>query len=130
MRRIKTDLNPQTFTSGSAKIMHPTNVAEKGDIPKYAFTEFLTLPYQDIKVSDVRYYAAMQADSKISKIIRVPHIAGIDPAGDVVTVSETPDVLYEIQKVSGNNSTTPQSWDMTLVVASKDKLKQFGGGKA
>jgi len=61
----------------------------------------------------VRYYAAMQADSKISKVIRVPRVPGIQPSGDLVVLT-LDDRQYKVQKLARNTLTTPESMDITL----------------
>lgn len=116
MRKIETPLGPQTFTDGLAVFYRVKNEAGKGDRPKYAMEEFLRVPFTEKKVGDVRYYAAMQADNKISMVIRVPRVAGIQPSGDVVTLSGDTR-QYKVQKVARNTMTVPESLDVTLEIS-------------
>lgn len=116
MRSIETPLGPQTFTDGLATFYHAKNDAGKGNRPKYTMEEFLSVPFTEKKIGDVRYYAAMQADSKISKVIRIPRVGGIEPAGDIVTISGD-DRQYRVQKTARNTMTTPESLDVTLEVS-------------
>lgn len=116
MRSIETPLGPQTFTDGLATFYRVKNSAGKGNIPKYAVEKFLELPFTEKKVGDVRYYAAMQADSRISKVLRVPRVAGIQPSGDVVTLSGDTR-QYKVQKVARNTMTVPESLDVTLEIS-------------
>lgn len=116
MRSIETPLGPQTFTDGLATFHHVKNDAGKGNLPKYTMEEFLSVPFTEKKIGDVRYYAAMQADSKISKVIRIPRVGGIEPAGDIVTISGD-DRQYRVQKTARNTMTTPESLDVTLEVS-------------
>jgi hypothetical protein len=116
MRKIETPLGPQTFTDGLAVFYRVKNEAGKGDRPKYTMEEFLRVPFTEKKVGDVRYYAAMQADSRISKVVRIPRVSGIQPSGDIVTLSGD-DRQYKVQKVARNTMTTPESLDVTLEIS-------------
>lgn len=113
MRKVETPINPQLFCDGLATFWQITNTAEKGDAPKYATMELVHLPYADKQIGDVRYYAALQADSKMSKVIRVPRVGGIQPSGDLVTLAGD-DRQYKVQKISINTFTVPESMDVTL----------------
>lgn len=115
-RKIDTPLNPQTFQDGLASFWHCENIATAGNRPSYQTKKLFDLPYEVKKVGDVRYYAALQADSKISKVIRVPKVHGIQPSGDVVTLSGN-ERQYKIQKVSENTLTNPESMDVTLEIS-------------
>lgn len=116
MRKIETPLNPQLFTDGLASFWQTQNTAGKGDIPKYSAVHLVDLPFREQTVGDVRYYAAMQADSKISKVIRVPRVEGIQPSGDVVTLAGD-SRQYKVQKVGKNSLTVPESLDITLEIS-------------
>lgn len=116
MRSIETPLGPQTFTDGLAIFNRVKNEAGKGDRPKYTMEEFLRVPFTEKKVGDVRYYAAMQADSRISKVVRIPRVSGIQPSGDIVTLSGD-ERQYKVQKVARNTMTTPESLDVTLEIS-------------
>lgn len=116
MRKIETPLGPQTFTDGLAIFHRVKNEAGKGDRPKYAMEEFLRVPFTEKKVGDIRYYAAMQADSRISKVVRIPRVSGIQPSGDIVTLSGD-GRQYKVQKVARNTMTTPESLDVTLEIS-------------
>lgn len=116
MRNIETPLGPQTFTDGLAIFHRAKNEAGKGDRPKYTMEEFLRVPFTEKKVGDVRYYAAMQADSRISKVVRIPRVSGIQPSGDIVTLSGD-ERQYKVQKVARNTMTTPESLDVTLEIS-------------
>jgi hypothetical protein len=127
MRKIETPLGPQTFTDGLAIFHRVKNEAGKGDRPKYAMEEFLRVPFTEKKVGDVRYYAAMQADSKISMVIRVPRVAGIQPSGDVVTLSGDTR-QYKVQKVARNTMTVPESLDVTLEISKTQYKTEVADG--
>lgn len=127
MRKIETPLGPQTFTDGLAIFHRVKNEAGKGDRPKYAMEEFLRVPFTEKKVGDVRYYAAMQADSKISMVIRVPRVAGIQPSGDVVTLSGDTR-QYKVQKVARNTMTAPESLDVTLEISKTQYKTEVADG--
>ena len=116
MRSIETPLGPQTFTDGLATFYRVQNTSGKGNLPKYAMERFVEVPFTEKKVGDVRYYAAMQADSKISLVIRIPRVAGIQPSGDVVTMSGDTR-QYRVQKVARNAMTVPESLDVTLEIS-------------
>ena len=127
MRKIETPLGPQTFTDGLAIFHRVKNEAGKGDRPKYAMEELLRVPFTEKKVGDVRYYAAMQADSKISMVIRVPRVAGIQPSGDVVTLSGDTR-QYKVQKVARNTMTVPESLDVTLEISKTQYKTEVADG--
>jgi hypothetical protein len=116
MRSIETPLGPQTFTDGLATFYRVKNTSGKGNLPKYAMEQFVEVPFTEKKVGDVRYYAAMQADSRISMVIRIPRVAGIQPSGDVVTLSGDSG-QYKVQKVARNTMTVPESLDVTLEIS-------------
>ena len=116
MRKIDTPLNPQTFPVGLAPFWQVENTAEAGNRPVYRLTELLHCPYADKKIGDVRYYAAMQADATMSKVIRIPRVAGIQPSGDICTLAGD-DRQYRVQKTAFNTLTYPESMDVTLEIS-------------
>lgn len=118
MRKIQTPFAPQTFSSGCVTFFHTEDTAAAGDIPRYAAVAFLRVPYEDKKVGDVRYYAALQADSRIDRVVRVPHIGEIDTAGDIAVVSGDAR-QYRVTKIARNSLTVPESWDVTLEISRK-----------
>ena len=118
MRPIQTQLAPQLFPSGLVSFFHTRDKALPGDLPKYAAERFLTVPFEDRRVGDVRYYAAMQASSRIDKVIRIPHAGGIHTAGDIAMLSGD-ERQYRVIKLTQNGMTTPVSWDVTLEVSKK-----------
>ena len=124
MRQIETPLKPQLFNSGLATIWQVSNTAAPGDKPKYRTIKLFALPYQDRRLSDARYYAALQVDSKISRVIRVPRVSGIQPSGDLVTLSGDPR-QYKTAKVSESSYTVPESMDLTLEISKTEyKLQE------
>lgn len=125
MRPIETPVNPQTFCDGLAVFYRTKNGAEKGNYPKPTLKEFVRVPFQEKKVGDVRYYAAMQADSKISKVIRIPRVKGLQPSGDIVLISGD-SRQYKVQKTAVNSLTVPASLDVTLEI-SKQTYTLEGG---
>lgn len=119
MRKIQTPLLPQIFPSGCATFFHTDNTAKTGDLPRYTAVRFLCVPYEDKKIGDVRYYAALQADSRMDKVIRIPHAGGIDTAGDIAMVSGDTR-QYRVVKLTQNGVSTPPSWDVTLEISKKN----------
>lgn len=117
MRKIETPLEPQTFRSGVATIYRVTNTANPGDLPAYSPSQLYRLPFEARKLSDVRYYAAMQADSKISRVIRIPWVRGIQPSGDICILNDKAKKQYKITRVSENPNTNPESLDLTLEIS-------------
>lgn len=116
MRKIETPINPQVFPDGCATFYQQANIAGNGNKPIFKTKKMFTCPFEEKKVGDVRYYASLQVDSTISKVIRIPKISGIQPAGDIVVLSG--DALqYRVQKVSRNTLTYPESIDVTLEVS-------------
>ena len=116
MRKVETPLNPQVFPDGLAVFYQQRNIAEKGNRPVYEATELIRVPYEEKKVGDIRYYAAMQADSTISKVIRIPRVSGIQPSGDIVMLSGD-ESQYRVQKTVRNAQTYPESIDVTLEIS-------------
>ena len=116
MRRVKTSLNSQLFPDGLAVLHHVTNTAAAGDRPRYSLTEFVRVPYERKQLGDVRYYAAMQADSRISAVLRVPQVSGVQPSGDIVLLSGD-DTQYKITRVSEVPLSIPPAMDLTLEVS-------------
>lgn len=125
MRPIETPVNPQTFCDGLAVFYRTKNSAGKGNLPKQALEEFVRVPFAEKKVGDIRYYAALQADSKISKVIRIPRVRGLQPAGDIVLISGDTR-QYKVQKTAVNSLTVPASIDVTLEISKQIYLLEGG----
>lgn len=119
MRRTRTALSLQTFPSGCVTFFHTDDTSAAGDIPKYAARAFLRVPYEEKKIGDVRYYAALQAGSRLDRVVRVPCVKGIDVTGDIAMVSGDTQ-QYRVTKFTQNSMTLPESWDVTLEVSKKN----------
>lgn len=122
MREVKRPVDSPLFADGLAKFWRTQNTAEKGNRPTSAPLELIvSLPFAEKKIGDVRYYAAMQADVKLTREIRVPFVPCIQPQGDIVTISDS-SIQYQVSKVSRNSFTTPPSMDVTLEICKRPYL--------
>src|SRR5690554_5496111 len=67
----------ETFNDGIVKLYEVTNIAEPGNMPKEGLQLKGTLRYKERTVGMGRYWTAMQANSRITYLLRVPQLRNI-----------------------------------------------------
>lgn len=100
----------QDFNSGIVTIYTVTDSALPGYQPKPELTEKIVLRYEEQRLGIQRYYAAMQNQIQIERVIRVPRaeITNQD-------IAETENgVKYRIDLVQTVDLVYPPSLDLTL----------------
>ena len=100
----------QDFNSGIVTIYTVTDSALPGYQPKPELTEKIVLRYEEQRLGIQRYYAAMQNQIQIERVIRVPRakITNQD-------IAETEDgVKYRIDLIQTVDLVYPPSLDLTL----------------
>lgn len=99
------------FNDGIVDIYAVGNDAESGDMPSQALTlkyQALRFEFQTIGVR--RNYEAMQADVKLSELIRIPMHREIS-SQDIAVMNE---LQYEIVQVQHDTGTRPPSSKLSL----------------
>lgn len=109
--KIKKPLEFQTFNDGVCSISRVKNIAEPGDKPKEGLeTKYSRIPFESRAIGIQRFYQAMQADVKISDLIRIPYKMNIS-TNDICVIGEK---QYRIKLVQAIKDTLPASTDLTL----------------
>lgn len=100
----------QAFNDGVAQICFVVDVAEPGYKPVEKLEPFVTLRYENQRVGVQRYYAAMQNQVQVDRVIRVPR-ARITT--QEVAVTEDGEE-YRIDQVQEVPEVWPPCLDLTL----------------
>lgn len=107
------------FDDGLLKVFRLTNTAEDGMMPVLSESELLTACYSERTVGSSRYYNALQADTQIDMIVRIPRAYGL-LSGDRVRLSpyawEAPDlpfIVVQVQQVLDDDTRLPAT-DLSL----------------
>lgn len=112
----------QPFNDGLVKIYAVTDTALPGYAPVKTLTQVATLRYEEQKLGVNRYYAAMQNQVKIQRVIRVP-----ESPLEITTqdVAETEDGRrYRIDLVQRLQNVWPVCLDLTLVEFTQNAPEQ------
>ena len=104
----------QSFNDGMLTVYTVSDEAAPGRQPVRRLAELVKLPYETRRVGIQRYYAAAQNQTKVQRVLRVPH------SGAPVTnrcLADTEDgIRYRIDLVQFVPDVYPPSDDLTLVV--------------
>ena len=104
----------QSYNDGMLTVYTVSDEAAPGRQPVRRLTELVKLPYETRRVGIQRYYAAAQNQTKVQRVLRVPH------SGKPVTnrcLADTEDgSRYRIDLVQSVPDVYPPSDDLTLVV--------------
>ena len=101
----------QTYNSGVVTVYSVTDSARPGYQPVEQLTPKITLRYEERRLGIQRYYAAMQNQIQVERVIRVQR------AGQITNqdVAETEDGRrYRIDLVQSVDNVWPPSLDLTL----------------
>lgn len=101
----------QTYNSGVLTVYAAADGAEPGFAPRPVLTVRARLRYEERRLGVQRYYAAMQAQARVDRVVRVPRGPAVSPQ-DVV---ETEDgQQYRVDLVQAVQDVWPPSLDLTL----------------
>lgn len=104
----------QSYNDGMLTVYTVSDEAAPGRQPVRRLAELVKLPYETRRVGIQRYYAAAQNQTKVQRVLRVPH------SGKPVTnrcLADTEDgSRYRIDLVQFVPDVYPPSDDLTLVV--------------
>lgn len=104
----------QSYNDGMLTVYAVSDEAAPGRQPVRSLAELVKLPYETRRVGIQRYYAAAQNQTKVQRVLRVPH------SGKPVTnrcLADTEDgSRYRIDLVQFVPDVYPPSDDLTLVV--------------
>lgn len=104
----------QSYNDGMLTVYAVSDEAAPGRQPVRRLAELVKLPYETRRVGIQRYYAAAQNQTKVQRVLRVPH------SGKPVTnrcLADTEDgSRYRIDLVQFVPEVYPPSDDLTLVV--------------
>lgn len=104
----------QSYNDGMLTVYAVSDEAAPGRQPVRRLTELVKVPYETRRVGIQRYYAAAQNQTKVQRVLRVPH------SGKPVTnrcLADTEDgSRYRIDLVQFVPDVYPPSDDLTLVV--------------
>lgn len=101
----------QTFNDGIGKIYRLENVAKPGEAPEEKPVLKCSLRYRERTVGFKRYYTAMQADTKVSALIRCPRVRDVSEKDTAVL---TDGKKYEISLIQYPEDEKPPVMDLTL----------------
>jgi len=101
----------QTFNDGLIDIYSIGNIAEKGDRPKDGLLEKRKgIRYEERTVGMGRYWTAVQANAKVSQLLRVPRTS-LD-TGDVAVPNDGNQ--YKIVQIQTVKEVRPPIMDISL----------------
>lgn len=104
----------QSYNDGMLTVYTVSDEAAPGRQPVRRLAELVKLPYETRRVGIQRYYAAAQNQTKVQRVLRVPH------SGTPVTNRCLADIedgsRYRIDLVQFVPDVYPPSDDLTLVV--------------
>lgn len=101
----------QTYKDGVCAVYRTKNVAQPGKKAEYKLEPKVPLlRYDERTVGIKRFYTAMQADTRIDRLIRCPRLDSVS-VHDVLAIG---DEQYEIEQVQYPVEVKPPSMDVTL----------------
>lgn len=101
----------QTFNDGLVKIYSVENISEPGEAPMEEQVFKCSLRYKERTVGFSRYYSAMQANTKVSALIRCPRVRSVNEKDTAVLTNGE---KYEISLIQYPEDTVPPVMDLTL----------------
>lgn len=101
----------QTYNSGCLTVYAVTDGAAPGYAPRPVLTERVRLRYEERALGLTRYYAAMQANIRVERVVRVPRRPEVSPQDVAVTEDGR---QYRIDLVQAVQDVWPPSMDLTL----------------
>ena len=102
----------QSYNDGVVYIYRAKNDAAPGDTPHKKLVRKGQLNFENRTVGMARFYTAMQAGIKISRVLRVPQ--GFEVSAQDVAVLLGDKTQYSIVQVQATQDVWPASLDLTL----------------
>lgn len=84
---------------GIVTVVREVNVAEKGRLPKYEYTEICKSYYAQKTVGMNRYYIAKGQNDNIDMLIRIQHSNDIHPATDKARIDNEYYRITQLQQI-------------------------------
>lgn len=112
----------QSYSDGILTVYSVTDVAAPGYMPDEALTEKITLRYAEQRLGIQRYYAAMQNQISIERVVRVPHTGKITTQDIVKTEDGTE---YRIDLIQLVTNVYPRADDLTLTRVTRTAEVQY-----
>lgn len=84
-----------TFDDGILTVYNVKNIAQPGDRPVQGLEKKGQYYFGYARIGVTRYYNAMQASQEVSAVVNIPGWNDVKNT-DVVVVSETPDLQYQV----------------------------------
>lgn len=104
----------QSYNDGMLTVYTVSNEAAPGRQPVRRLAELVKLPYETRRVGIQRYYAAAQNQTKVQRVLRVPHSG--KPVTNLCLADTEDGSRYRIDLVQFVPDVYPPSDDLTLVV--------------
>ncbi|ABO51112.1 hypothetical protein Dred_2602 [Desulforamulus reducens MI-1] len=102
----------QTFNDGIVNIYSVGNIAQLGNMPKEGLTlKVGPLRYKERTVGMGRFWTAMQAQTRIDQVIRVPQIRSVSTQDIAVLMDGK---QYEIKQIQYQEDVEPPVMDLSL----------------
>ena len=101
----------QPYNSGVLTVYSVSDGAAPGYAPRPVLTERVRLRYEERALGLTRYYAAMQANVRVERVVRVPRRPDVSPQDVAVTEDGRQYSISMVQQVEG---VWPASMDLTL----------------
>lgn len=109
---MKLPTQTQSFNDGVADIYKVDNTATAGSLPKKKLTlKVSPLCYEERTVGMSRFWVAMQAQTKVTRLLRFPRLDSIDRADVVIPIDGK---QYEIMQVQYPPDIEPPCMDLSL----------------
>ena len=104
----------QSFNDGMLVVHAVTDGAQEGRRPVARLKPVVSLRFSNRRLGIERYYAGMQNQIKVERVVRVQRRAEIN-SQMVVILSDSPGTAYRIDLVQEVFDAWPDCYDLTLV---------------
>lgn len=101
----------QSFNSGLAEIRRSSNSAGPGKMPKERWEKLCSVRYHQRTVGMGRYWTAIQAGTRIAKVIRCPLVPAVGEK-DIVVLENGE--AYGIRQIQYPEDIVPPVMDLSL----------------
>ena len=102
---------PQSFNRGLAEIRRSYNAAAPGEMPRERREKLCAVRYHQRTVGMGRYWTALQAGTRITKVIRCPLIPAVREKDVVILESGE---AYGIRQIQYPEDVVPPVMDLSL----------------
>lgn len=116
----------QAFNDGLVTVYRLTDGAEPGYMPRPRLVKVAVLRYAEQRLGLTRYYAAMQNNVQVERVVRVPLGAPI-AAQDIAVTEDGQE--YGIDLIQTVEGVFPPSLDVTLAKVSQRRVTARDGGE-